>query len=258
MWIIWSDVAPLLLYVALFFHHATRTHSAHRTHTDHDALGFLRTCEAGVFIGCIVCRLASSFYHVFNCANQWTIKQLVQLDYAGISCMTLPVPFFYLAHQLSGPLPPHALSPLHDPYFTAYFGALFGMQALCLIMFACSLAWGESPLRSALREPCLCVLAALGNLPLLQLALNPHAEVAMRAHATGSLFALLVGYAVFFKGHLPERLLPLGASDGRWFNSHVLWHGAMAAAQLALLSAVMLCDADVYHTGALMRAALAV
>ena len=64
----------------------------------------------------------------------------------------------------------------------------------------------------------------------LQLAMDQRFPPLWRALCTGGVGGNVLGYTLFYVGHLPERWLSPGAADSKPWHSHVLWHLATSSA----------------------------
>jgi hypothetical protein len=234
--LIWTDLVPLAVYVALFVAHVSSARYAH-------APTALQLVEAGVFAGPLICRSASSFYHVFNCASAWTRQRLIQVDLIGISFMVLPCPYFYLmathAGVVDGGSSLVALGASHvvvTDAFVWYVGALVAMQAVCVALFGRNLWCGETPWGERIRQPALLVVAAAGNAAALGVAMAPGVAWGVRVRCAVAVVLPVLAYVVCFSRHYPERLYEEGSADGQWWNSHVIWHVLLFVSQLCLMS----------------------
>ena len=223
--LIWSDVLPLLAYlVVAFVHFGSSKFQA--------ASSSLKALELGVFLGCIVCRSTSSFYHIFNATSLWTSQRLINVDLIGITFMSCVSPYFYVLGDYT-----NLASADVDlgASFWVYCSTLFFIQIVCILVFVCNLTLGESWLASVSRQPILCLLSAWGNWAGFRIAINPALSASLRAHCAISLVCLLFGYVLCFMNQWPERFLRKGVADGKCWNSHVIWHGLLAVSQVSFI-----------------------
>jgi len=192
-WMIWTDIAPVCLFLALFIVHVTSLQFAMQP-------PFYQCLVIGVFLGTIVSRICSSVYHVFNCVSLRANQTLIGVDMLGICCMAFGSPWgFANANNISDP---------RDAAFIAYVVILSFSFASCAVAILT---------QSRMRQPLLVVLAVIGNVP---------------AQNLTAAMGFAVGYAVFYRGRFPECFLPPGATDGKIYNSHVLWHILASLSQL--------------------------
>ena len=196
-WMIWTDLLPLCVFVALFVIHWRQTGVS---------------LASGVHAGVILSRLCSLVYHVYHCCSLRANQRLIYLDLIGICCMAFGSPWLYAVVYES-----YSFS---DPGFRAYTTILTLQYACCVGLFTYAMLSGAH----VARQPLLVVLAATGNYP----ALHHHDPLARWAVA---LFA--GGYVLFYTLRFPE--CAFTASDGRIWHSHVLWHLAAAGAQLCFV-----------------------
>ena len=211
-WMIWSDIVPLVLYICLFvlFFYTNSSDIADRG------------LECMVFIGIIVCRSLSAFYHIFNCVNEWTNQRLIFVDLIGISFMCLTAPFFY---ELGG-----------SGGFYTYCMILFSLVVVCNCVFVFNMVYGESEILSFCRQPLLCLMAAIANWTAVRIMLNSNLAVDIRIYSAISFFCLLGGYLLCYVHHIPELCFPLGLADGKIWNSHVIWHFLLFISQTVYLT----------------------
>jgi predicted membrane channel-forming protein YqfA (hemolysin III family) len=154
-------------------------------------------------------------------------QHLLNIDLIGITFMTFVSPYFYYVGGPEG--------------MDIYCSVLFCTQVVCILMFASNLVFGESNISAALEQPLLFGLASVGNLSTIRLLFVDTVDIQQRVVSAVSLVLLVTGYAFCFINHWPEVFLPDGASDGKIWNSHVIWHGMLFVTQmLYLLSPVML------------------
>lgn len=213
-WMIWSDILPLLVYLVLFATFLIKTAFNQNFH--------VRQLECQVFIGIILCRGFSTFFHIFNSANLWTSQRLIFVDLIGVSCMCFVSPYFYYLGGTNN--------------YETYCYILFTMMSVCIIIFIGIMIFGESPLASIMRQPLLCALAAIGNWPGLRIVINPMLSDELRLYTGLSLGCLLGGYVFCYINLLPEMFMSHGVADGKFWNSHVLWHLLLFVSQLLYLA----------------------
>ena len=207
---IWTDLFPLCVFVALFAIHL------HQTNT------FL---SAGVHLGAILSRLCSCAYHIFNCCSLRANQHLIHLDLIGICCMAFGSPWLYAVAN--------RIEVLDDPLFLAYTALVATQFACCTGLFA-YLLLSDTDVRqwAAWRQPLLIVLAVTGN--------GPAVQVDDSDLAQNAVLLFLWGYVVFYTLKFPEASFTHIAFDGHPFNSHVLWHLAAAGAQLCFVAMTFL------------------
>jgi predicted membrane channel-forming protein YqfA (hemolysin III family) len=212
-WMIWTDLAPFCVFVALFEIHLRQS----APHFPQSSLA------AGVHLGAILSRLCSCAYHIYNCCSLRANQRLIHLDHIGIGCMALGSPWLYaVAYRV------HALD---DPYFVAYVSVIAIQFAVCTSLCAhLLLSDADVHQRATWCQPLLVVLAFTGNAPVAQM------EGASATLAQSAVLLFLWGYAVFYTLRFPEAFFPSIAFDGRMGHSHVLWHLATAGAQLCLVA----------------------
>lgn len=222
--LIWSDLLPLLIYITMSIVHFTSTHFANAHHN-------LKLLEIGVFAGIIACRAGSTIYHIFNCANLWASRNLIQIDLIGITFMSLVSPYFYILGDES-----IEADVVFNNKFIVYCYLLFGLQTICLLVFLYNLIFGESNRTSILRQPLLVLLAGVGNWAGARIMINNNKPTRLRVHCGIAVVGLLVGYVLCFLNQYPERLFKSGVSDGKLWNSHVLWHLILFTGQMCFLT----------------------
>lgn len=219
---IWSDIGPLIIIIGMLIAHVCGKHFQNSSL-------FQKLLEIGVFIGAIISRSASSFYHTFNCVSKWHRERLIQIDLIGICAMSFCSPYFYfLGNDL-----------IHGDVFERmgyqiYLLVLFVLFIVPVIMFLFNLKYGETHTTSKLRQVVLVVLASWGNIVAVRLFVNTVVPFWIRFICLLSVFCFLFGYVCCFLNLFPEVLFEKeGISDGKWWNSHVIWHFCAGIAQIA-------------------------
>ena len=203
-WMIWTDLLPLCVFVALFAIHWHQT-------------GGKISLASGVHAGVVLSRLCSCTYHVYNCCSLRANQRLIYLDLIGICCMAFGSPWLFAV-----------ANGTNNPVFHVYIAILAIQYACCVGLFARLLLSNANMTRwTPWHQPLLVGLAATGNFPALQIHHTPLARLAVAFFVGGYLF--------FYTLKLPECLFPHIAFDGRIWNSHVLWHLAAAGAQLCFV-----------------------
>ena len=212
IWNIWTDLAPGMLFAALFAVSLGSPSFASRT-------PFEQCLVSGVFVACICCRAGSTLTHIYNCVSLRMNQTLVYVDLIGISCMAFGSPWiYYVANGLDARRGDS--SDLGG--MRSYVLLLGGILAVCLVTFSGLFASGKRPPKFWL--PLLVLHAAVGNYPGLQMALDPSFPAVWRLVSLVGVMGFLVGYVVFYTLRVPERWMKPGAADGKWWNSHVIWH----------------------------------
>lgn len=224
-WMIWSDLLPFIIYLVLLTVFLTNNTAYNIERLQYSNNKML---ELQVFIGIILCRGLSLFFHIFNCVNLWTSQRLIFVDLIGVACMCFVSPYFY---YLGG-----------TENFNIYCYILFTMMTVSIIIFSYIMYVGESPMASKMRQPLLCALAAAGNWPALRIVINPLLENKLRLYTGLSLGCLLGGYVLCYINFLPEVFMTRGAADGKFWNSHVIWHILLFVSQILYLSVILIPD----------------
>lgn len=212
-WMIWSDIVPLVIYVVLTIIYFVKS-------TEH------KIDVIGVFVGIILCRTASTIYHIFNSMNLWTSQRLVNVDLIGITCMAFTAPYFYSLGNLNAS--------------GEYTTILFTLQSICVIMFISNMIIGETEITREMRDPALVILALYANWSMVCIILNETISATVKYLCSVSVVSLLVGYVACFRGCIPEVLCGCeGVGDGKIWNSHVIWHLSLFVSHMCLICVVM-------------------
>ena len=230
LYIIWSDLAPCLLFICMAIAHFSSQRYATAPYD-------LQLVEAGVFFAVIMCRFWSGFFHIFNCTSLWSSQRLINIDFFGITAMGFVGPYFYLLSWGPGDGSKQSLSA---PGFENYNMIIFICMGLCFVTFTYQLFFGENKYTRFLQQPLLCGLFLWCNVPAIWVLQQPAYPAYVHAFTVTSILGMCGGYAVFYKGLLPERLYEVGASDGLWWNSHVIWHLLGSMAQFCYILVPML------------------
>ena len=224
-YMIWSDLIPLVIYVILAMIHLSSTKFQNSSSN-------FKLLEFGIFFGIIISKFASSFYHVFNCVSLWTRQRLVNIDLIGITCMCFVTPYFLIIGDQSS----MSADVVFTKDFVNYCIVLFAMQFLCSIVFFYNLIFGESSVAYLLRQPLLCILAALGNWAAVKIMISSTMSLSLRIHCGVSVICLLFGYVLCFMNQMPEVFFQKGVGDGKIWNSHVIWHGLLFIAHTSFIA----------------------
>jgi predicted membrane channel-forming protein YqfA (hemolysin III family) len=216
VWMIWTDVAPAMLILCMMMF-------VHRFQNVESRL---------MFVGAVVCRLCSLAYHVFNCVSLQLNRELIRLDLFGIAGNALGVPWLCKLCKVVA----------NDVLFCELFLPIF----LCLYAACAAACLFLSPADKKYQQvqtTMLIALAVLGNVPTVYaLATTTIVSDELQQTLLLGMFFLAAGYTLFYVLHVPERWMCPGSADGRWWNSHVLWHVSSALGQLAFLHATTLID----------------
>jgi hypothetical protein len=154
------------------------------------------------------------------------------VDFYGITTMAFVGPyFFYLA--LSNP--DRQLVSFSDPRFMQYNIINLSIALLSYSIFSFNLIVGENTTTAALQQPVLISLFAWGNVAAVKVICNDELPQFVHSLTIAAICLMCVGYGAFFKGLLPERFLARGASDGKIYNSHVIWHAMSSLSQLCYI-----------------------
>jgi len=197
IWIIWSDLFPLIYFVYEFYHHLYA-----------DTLHL----KYGLLFGIMTSRICSIIYHVFNCVSLQINQTLLYVDLIGIANMAFGSPYMYA--KIIG----------YDG-LERYCALLFGLYMIVVGTYT-YLFYRQIPYYNtvAISQALIVMLGAVGNLPLLYLSEYDNTFVYANV-------SILSGYVLFYLGRLPERFMSNGSTDGKIYNSHVLWHCAVFASQ---------------------------
>ncbi len=185
-----------------------------------------RVLECSVYVGIILCRGLSAVYHIFSSVSCWANQHMVYVDQIGISSMALVSPFFFALSERRT-----LEAAVATASFSVYTEVLGVLTTMAYALFIGALAFGQHPALFKLREPILLGLAGVGNWPALRIAMDPLQPHPLRLQCGVSLGCLVGGYILCYKLCVPERFFRLGWSDGRIWNSHVLWHCWVAMGQ---------------------------
>ena len=197
-WLVWTEVALLLLFSYMACRHAMLL----LNHAD----------IAAMYAGAMVCRACSLLYHTHPHSNT-----LLHVDMMGICANAWAIPFLCRASTL----------PFQALYlFTA-------TVVYCCVNANC--IW-QAVARSRIPPPVLptILLALVGSVPCVQMLLSREASFLIVA---GSFF-FVFGYVVFFAGKVPESLMYPGLKASirsTWYSSHSLWHISSALGQMCFL-----------------------
>ena len=201
-WMIWTDIFPA--YVFAFLFSVNVTSDSFKQLSVH-----FRLLVIGLYLAVILSRICSGFYHVFNCVSLRANRSLIKLDQVGICCMAMGSPWFFAL--------------VNESHLGAYLCILLSAFSCCILVITT-----DSPLL----QPALCFLAVIGNCPLMQIALDSVFSISLRLMSLMALCGFLLGYTLFYLGRFPECLMPMGTADGKFWNSHVLWHVITFVSQL--------------------------
>lgn len=218
-WFIWSDLVPFGVFLAFAW---AQTSSLRFM----EAPAIPRMLESMVYTGIIICRGLSAVYHIFNSASLWANRHLVYVDQIGISSMAWVSPFFFAMSERR-----NIEAAVATASFGRYTEVLGVLTTMTYALFLGALMFGEHPVLFKLREPLLVALAGVGNWPSLRIAMDPLQPRPLRLQCGVSLGCLVGAYVVCYKLAAPERFLRPGLSDGKIWNSHVLWHLFVAVGQ---------------------------
>ncbi len=227
-WIIWSDIFPLLCFIAMAVSHITSDRFVNHTEQT------LQLLEAGVFFAVIVCRFCSGFFHVFNCTSVWSSQNLIAVDFYGISTMAFVGPYFY-SLALSAPAPNPEKQLFSGLSFMEYITVNFSIAFLSYLIFSYNLKFGENKITASLQQPVLICLFAWGNVAAARVIFNTELPGFVHSLTIAAICLMCVGYGVFYKGLVPERFCRLGSTDGKIYNSHVIWHLLSSGSQLCYI-----------------------
>lgn len=223
-WMIWSDIFPLVLFCGV----ATEYYLSDGFYCQN---GFYRVLTSLVLFAVVVSRACSLMYHVFHCLSVRTNQSLINLDLIGICQGALGAPYF-MARLLK-------TSDWNDAYFQLYVCWMSVQYCTCIVAFGyllcvdsqikCCKGWAMCNLL---------VLAVIGNAPILAIGVSPSFASNVRVYCLCGPAALGVGYMIYSL-HIPEAFLDAGQSDGRVWNSHVIWHNLVTISQLCFCACIM-------------------
>ena len=201
-WMIWSDIAPSTAFTCMMYY------------ADNDD-----RAKMLMFFGAISCRACSLVYHIFNCVSTEANRRLIYVDLVGIASNALGVP--YVARTAS----------FNDTKWdTTWFLNIFcAMYVGCVLYFVLS-ANNHSA------QKLLVGLAVAGNLPTLYAITDAEQPPYVRLCLLSGLFWFAAGYVLFYAWAWPNRYMPSGSADFKWWHSHVLWHVSSALGQLSFLA----------------------
>jgi hypothetical protein len=209
-WMIWTDIAPAILFSWMWRSIVLIIDEQERT-------DYRLILVSLMFFGALLCRSCSLLYHTFNCVSLAANHQHIYLDLIGIASNSLGVP--WVSRLAFG-------DPL-NARFSAFFVGAYVLCTLCLFTRVLN--------RPVHQQMVLVALAALGNIPTICAVADASVPAAVRVLLFLGPMFFGTGYVLFYVYRIPECFLPLGSADGRWWNSHVLWHVSSALGQLAFL-----------------------
>jgi len=227
-WMIWSDLGPLLIFIGIAIAHCSSP-----GFTSSHVLNQL--LEGGLFAGVMLARTGSTTYHIFNCASLWTSQRLINVDLIAICCMAFCSPYYYL--MAFGIKPENAATNTGAQVYCAILALLFIVP---FSVFVVNIIHGPSRFRTSLHQPLLVTLAAWGNICAVKIMFDSSFSLLIRAHCFVGVAGFLVGYTTFYIGTVPEVWMSKGSGDGKFWNSHVIWHGLTAISQLSYMMVLVL------------------
>lgn len=89
---------------------------------------------------------------------------------------------------------------------------------------------GETMLMAVFQQPVLRSMFIWGNLK--RIIIDSAMPEIIMFYCTMGMASFVFGYIVFYKGLLPDRVFNLGQSDGKIWNSHVIWHALSSIGQI--------------------------
>lgn len=195
VWIIWSDIFPLVYFLYEFYHHLQQD---------------MLYIKYGLIFGIITSKLCSIIYHVFNCVSLEMNQTLLYVDLIGIANMAFGSPYMYVKIM--------SVHYYNDNMFLIFCITLFSMYMITVGVYIYFL-YKQVPYYKTkmLSQTLIVILGAIGNLPVFFIREYDNAFVYANV-------SILSSYCLFYLFALPERLLENGATDGKLWNSHVFWH----------------------------------
>ena len=200
-WMIWSDIFPCMYFCMCYSNLLMSEYC-------------LRIEFHLLYFGLITSRACSAIYHIFNCLSCDIQNRLIYLDLIGISNMALSTPVIYLSvfNKVS--------------YNDFYITFMFSNYALSLCVFMYSMIFNVS-IKNVMPY-CQAILVFMAFI-----ACSPFVFVNLNMQLWNyyvSMIVLSFGFVIYIT-NFPERLMNLGAADGRIWNSHVLWHCFVSLSQ---------------------------
>jgi predicted membrane channel-forming protein YqfA (hemolysin III family) len=201
-WMIWSEIFPCL-YFCMCYANYLRSNWCCCVWTTH-----------ALYFGLITSRVCSAIYHIFNCVSTQMHNRLIYLDFIGISNMAITTPVFYL--NIVG----------HNEYYHVYITSIASVYLFSLSIFVYSMMYNVDIDKSiAYCQGLLVFMAIMTCTPMMIVGIDMQL---CRYYI--SVACLATGFLIYC-ARLPERLMKLGAADGKIWNSHVLWHCFVSVAQ---------------------------
>lgn len=201
-WMIWTDVAPLLLCAAMM------VVTASSTPAEEEDEGECSSGKRQVFQSIVACRLCSLLFHVFNCHSLLLNQRLVYLDLAGIACNAWGCGWVGCMAGIS-------MAPVKAAgmYFCA----------------SCAVALFQAkPPPMERMQRMLVAMAAVGNAPCLALLGRRAGPLWLRGCLSVEMLCFAGGYYLFYCRQLVGR------------HSHACWHVATFLGQLSFLATTQL------------------
>ncbi len=191
-WMIWTDIFPCMYFSCLYIQTCMQMQQVDSN-------------IHGLYFGVITSRIFSALYHIFSCMSVESNRILLYLDMAGISNMAFGTPILYC--NVIG----------DDIYY--YLCTIFSLYSILIGSFIYCAIYDIDIQKSYIYcQSLLVLLVMLGSIPLWIVPYN----IDFMDYYIATFF-IVSGY-IFYASCIPERILSIGISDGKLWNSHVIWH----------------------------------
>jgi predicted membrane channel-forming protein YqfA (hemolysin III family) len=128
------------------------------------------------------------------------------------------------------------ISDWNDNVFKIYVYILLTLYCICMFFFGYLLITNSK--NSCIKKISiynLLILATFGNAPLICIGLNNSFPITIRMYCLCGPISLTLGYIIYLY-NIPEMFLKEGVSDGKIWNSHVIWHNFVTISQICFCS----------------------
>lgn len=205
-WKIWTDIFPIMYFICQFILYM----KIHKI-----------DLKYGLYFGIISSRICSLIYHIFNCISLRLNQTLIYIDLIGVANMAFGSPYIFITvFDSDKHLLKYSVLLLFTYCITVY---------VYLYMFFKNIPYHKTHFISQ----CLIVsLGIIGNAPLFYMIYTQEYRYSEYEYAS---IVILFSYITFYLFNIPERFLCTGASDGKLWNSHVLWHIGVSVTQYLYL-----------------------
>lgn len=209
-YMILSDILPSMLFLFMFLEFLSSNEYNHMDYMQ-------KSLACGFYFAVISCRFCSCIYHIFNCMSYRFNSTLIYIDYIGISNMSIGT-YWILLIALQSHI-------FNIEFFLIYTFIVCCFHSFLLCIFSNVLVSGKiNIIIDKIEQPLLCSLAVICNLPAFLITINDEMSYEWRVCCSLSLLYFSFGYIIFYILKIPESWYDVGLCDGKFWNSHILWH----------------------------------